>query len=999
MARRVFLGLTIALLCGFAVFAANTGRLAGQVLDNDGVALPGVTVQISSANLIGGPQSAVSGVEGEFAFNLLPPGDYTVEAVLPGFRPQSGEVRVQADGTASVTFRMVPESFTSEIEVLAEVPVVDTSQVNARQVWDEDYLKNALVGTANRGYQSVLSQAAGVTGGSNPNVFGSTEGENAYLIDGMNTTDSVTGTWATMFNMDAVEEMNFQTGGFEAEFGQATGGIVNLVTKSGGNEFSGSLDVRFRDQSMTENGDHFNRDEETSEREQYSGALGGPILRDKLWFFTSLQYIHSLSDQPTWYFPYDWTGWQFLGKATWQLSDANRLVGKYSTDPAEIPGVNAGITFTDSAKGTQEQGGDIWQFELNSVLSASWLLNAQLGTSNGFIKVYSTDEPDTISGHYNEQTLLWYNAYPNTVNDKRPRDEVRVNASWFVDDLLGSHEFKGGLEYTEMAFDSGTYNNGGAIFYDNNGNAGATWEPVDLNGDGYFNNYIEVKIPEESAKQSVRTSAEMFTFFVQDSWRIHPNLTLKPGIRLDNTLMYNALDAEIADMDRWQPRVGAAWDVTGSGKHVVRLSTGRFMDPTTLNIASFASGVPIENYIEYGTLEYYCNSSRGNFCTVEDLPASLQALAFDWTGWDGRTTTVINNRGETLSSPARTLTESGLGELMAPYSDQFIMAYETQIAPQIAFEVTYVNKESGDLIEDTCIGNTWAYGDGELPSLDDPSTWTLASECGDWLIVNMPTYERTYDAGIVKFEARKSWGQVVASYTYSESKGNNESGPRHYAYGDGDYFPVNFYNNYGYLSDQRDHRVKLNGYFVLPYRFTIGYDAFWSSPGYQTITSTCSAFTAAPGRRSTADQMTELGIDPATMAYCTTPDGFNFGANYTLNHTPRGELETKSVWQLDLQVTKGFQIGGMELEGILTVYNLFGQEWDASFNSTAFRQDTETDPETGVASGLVYQDDDPSAPYYDEYYGADSSPVLLPIGAPTSYYDPRRYELGVRIEF
>jgi hypothetical protein len=423
------------------------------------------------------------------------------------------------------------------------------------------------------------------------------------------------------------------------------------------------------------------------------------------------------------------------------------------------------------------------------------------------------------------------------------------------------------------------------------------------------------------------------------------------------------------------------------------------MDPTTLNIASFASGVPIENYIEYGTLEYYCNASRGNWCTVEDLPASLQALAFDWTGGDGRTTTVINNRGETLSSPALTLTESGLGELMAPYSDQLILAYEMQLAPQVAMEVTYVDKESGDLIEDTCIGNTWAYGQGELPDLDDPSTWTLSSECGDWLIVNMPTYERTYQAGILKVEARKSWGQAVVSYTYSESEGNNESGPRHYAYGDGDYFPVNFYNNYGYLSDQRDHRVKLNGYFVLPYRFTIGYDAFWSSPGHQTITSTCSAFTAAPGRRSTADQMAALGIDPATMAYCTTPDGFNFGANYTLNHTPRGALETKSVWQFDLQVTKGFKLGAMEVEGILTVYNLFGQEWDNAFNSTAFRQASEPDPDTGFPIALVYQDDDPSLPYYDEYYGADSSPVLVGIGQPTSYWDPRRYEIGVRFEF
>jgi hypothetical protein len=95
----------------------------------------------------------------------------------------------------------------------------------------------------------------------------------------------------------------------------------------------------------------------------------------------------------------------------------------------------------------------------------------------------------------------------------------------------------------------------------------------------------------------------------------------------------------------------------------------------------------------------------------------------------------------------------------------------------------------------------------------------------------------------------------------------------------------------------------------------------------------------------------------------------------------------------------GDPLVNVELEAILTVYNIFGQEWDSSFNSTAFRQDTEPDAETGRPVGLVYQDDDPSAPYYHEYYGADNSPVLVPIGAATSYWDPRRYEIGFRIEF
>ena len=1007
MLRRVSIILGIAALITTGAFAANTGRISGHC-KSDGAALPGVTVQIESDILIGGPQVAISGADGEYSFNLLSVGTYTVSATLPGFNPSAGQVRVSADATATVDFVMVPETFGDEIEVTATVPVVDTSQVNTRQIWDEEYLTKGLVGTANRGYQNVLSQAAGVTGGSNPNVFGSTVGENAYLIDGMNTTDTVVGTWSTMFNMDAVQEMNFQTGGYEAEFGQATGGIVNLVTKSGGNDFSGSLDMRYRGENMTENGDHFDRDEQQYSNQQYSLALGGPFLRDKLWFFTSFQYIDSSSQAAYVYFPYEWTGAQFLGKVTWQASNSTRLVGKFSTDPAEIPGVNSSIYNLESARATQEQGGQIWQFELNSVLSESWLLNAQLGTASNYLKAYSTDVPDTVSGHYNQDTLLSSNAYYRVDDDQRPRDEARVNATFFADNLAGSHEFKGGLEFTRVGQDSVFYYAGGGRLYDNNGNQGPAWpDPIDLNGDGYFNDYIEVKIPEATVKLPIETSGDIYTFFVQDSWRVHPNVTLKPGIRLDRSILHNALDAEIANMDRWQPRLGAAWDIFGTAKHVVRGSIGRFMDPTTLMIPGFASGVPLDSYIEFTTLENYCNASFGRICTVEDLPGSLQDLAFEWTNWDGQEYTLIGDRTETLSTGAATLDTAGLGELQAPYVDELILAYEWQVAPQMSLEFTYVNKEGGDLIEDTCIGNTWAYGDGPPPSLDDPTTWTLSADCNantsptgnTWLIVNMPVYERTYEAAIVKFEARKSWGNLIVSYTHAESQGNNESGPRHYAYGAGDYYPINFYNHYGYLTDNRDHRIKVNGFFTLPHRWTIGFDTFWSSPGYDTITSSCQAFQDAPGKRSTTDQMNSLGIDPATLAYCQTPDGFAFGSNYDIFHTPRGEYQTKSVWMFDLQVMKGFKVGPTEVEGILTIYNLFGNEFDRTFNTTAFRQDTEQDPTTGLPIDLVYQNDDPNMPYYDEYYGADSSPVLVPIGAPNSYWNPRRYEIGVRIEF
>ncbi len=988
--RFLFVSLAMLGVSGLSL-AVNTGTLDGVVLDNSGVPLPGVTVAITSDALIGGPRHAVSGPTGEFSFQLLLVGIYRAEASLAGYRTASAEVRIRSNHVGSVTFRMVPEHFSDEIVVLADVPVVDTSQVNSSVVWDNDYLQKATVGTVNRNYQTILAQAPGVSSGNNPTVFGGTYGENSYLIDGMNTTDPSFGTWGTMFNIDAVQEMNFQTGGFEAEFGQATGGIVNLVTKSGGNEFSGSVDVRYRNQSFNENGDHYDRENQAESKSQYSASLGGPFVRDRLWFFSSVQYIDQSSQDVGTYFPLQFMGWQFLAKATWQAGTNNRLVAKYSTNPAELPGINSDPFVLESAKEIQEQGGDFWQIELNSVLSPSWLLVAQAATNSIFTRGGPTDNPDTLSGHSNADTGLEYHNVGWSWDGPRARDEYRINASWFVDRLAGSHEFKGGLEYNKVSEFWKQYRNGGAEVVDYNPGAGE-WDPVDLNGDGYFNYYLRISEPEDQAMEPIRSYGSMTTAFLQDTWRPIPTLTIKPGLRYDDVLGENTVGEVVADMGRWQPRLGIAWDVTGSARHVLRASVGRFMDPTSLMIPWWASGRDGIATHYYYPLEYLCNWSEGEWCDIDSVPEDFGEPR-PWTNWAGQEYVLIDSGSISWPASATTVDQAGVGTLRAPYADEVIVAYETQIGKDNSLELSYVYKKSEDLMEDTCNGNAWAWGAAPYPDLGDPETWTREADCGGWMLVNMPGYNREYEAMILKFESRKSWGHLMASYTYSDAQGTNYSGPQGYSYFSGDYFPLNFYNQSGQMPDHRWHRVKLNGYVLLPKRFTIGFDGFWSSAGHKSLVSSCYAFQDAFGYRSTMDQMARLGIDPATVDYCFTPDGANLGG-YTIFHWPRGSLQTNSVWQLDLQLSKAWQIGRTDLEVIATVYNLFGQELVDDVNNDAFLQDSDQ-----AGNGLRYQDTDPSAPYYDEYYGADSSPVLIPIGEPLSYWDTRRYEIGVRIEF
>jgi hypothetical protein len=978
------------------VQAANTGSLTGIVRDAEGEALPGVTVQISAEVLIGGPQVAVSGPDGGFAFRLLPVGSYTVVVSMPGFREFSAEVPVRSGQVASVSFRMVPDRFSGEIEVSAEVPVVNTSQVNTGEVWDAEYMKHASVGMANRHYQHFLSQAAGVAANvdpdnGNPSVFGSVYSENSYLLDNMNTTDPRFGTWTTIVNMDAIQELSLRTGGSEAEFGLATGGIVNLITKSGGNDFSGSLDARYQADSFTESGEHYDPAELENSLQWYSATLGGPLLRDRLWFFSSLQYIEDSTQQVDTHFPSVFTGWHALGKLTWQAAASHRLVLRYSADPADIPGRNSNPFVLESASYTHEQGGDFWQLELSSVLSDAWLLVAQAATSSAFVNNVPSNYPDTVSGHENEDTGLSYHNYGLSYFGPRPRDELRANATWFVDGLAGSHELKGGTGLQRTRYDYSLYYNGGGFVTDHVPRAVGDWQPVDLNRDGYFNHSVRIQEQEESVRERSRNAGRVATFFLQDAWRPHPDLTIKPGIRLDNVTHENDRGEQVADMSRWQPRLGLAWDLRGDGRHVLRASAGRFMEATSVYLAT--GDETFGSRGDFDTLEYLCNRTAGTLCDVESLPPSYGDPIY-WTNWDGQQYVLVG--GPSIYRPGTrvTLDQTGLGRLRAPYSDQLILAYELQPAAQVSLGLSYVNKKTENLINDTCSNNEWVWGAAPPPDIDDPSTWTTNAGCtaSPMVLANIPGLERSYEAWILRLESRRRWGHLLASYTYSDSRANSAAGPHDYAYFEADYFPMHFHNRMG--RHDRPQQLKLNGYFLLPARFTIGVDGFWAAPAYDSVLSTCPRYLDAPDHRSTTDQLARIGADPAWADYCWTPDGHTFSDDHGIFLRPRGSHTSSSLWQMDVQLSKAFRVGRTDLSAILTVYNLFGTELATSFNQSALVQQTDDD-----GNPLFYQDDDPSAPYYDPYYGADDSPVLIPIGAPISYQHPRSYEIGLRFEF
>jgi outer membrane receptor protein involved in Fe transport len=833
-----FLLVAVVVLGMAAAAAADTGgRLSGTVSDTDGASLPGVTVTVSSPSLIG-TRTEVTDSSGQYLFPDLPPGDYSLRAELEGFvTVEQAGVVVRLDRTAVVDVALGQGSVSEEITVTEELPIIDPQQTPQGQVFQQEFLEKASVGSGGRDYLDVIGQAAGVAGTGNVRVFGSTAAENAFLIDGVTTTDPVTSTFGTNFNYDAIREISFITGGYKAEYGGATGGVVNLITKSGGNDFSGSFDVRYRDTDFTENGDHFEKRENRTKFVQPGATLGGPILRDRIWFFASYEDIDSEATPTGAPTTFDFEGQNYLAKVTWRLADSADLVAKVSGDPAEIDNSDASRFIAPEAGTKQEQGGTLSSAALAWTVGPNSLLDVTVGIMRQELNAFPQ------SGDFNTPSILdlgtneLLNNGDNVQLSDRDRDELR--ATW--EQFFGSdHSFKGGVEYNDLAFKTQNYTTGGLQYNDVFG------VPFIL-----FDSGIQGPLTFDGTRQ---------TAFLQDTWQIGDRLSVDLGVRYDEVAYDNEEGAELTSLDQVQPRLGFAWDATGDARTVVRGYYGRFMHPSALSLPSFlrTATVPTELWVScangYGAPTALCRAVLG-----EPHPDPLDR---DPSGYF--LDSIFSSQPSVIG-----------GDLDPMYADSWSIGVERQIGRRTSVEISYVEKETKDIFEDTCDGNFPAVGASE--------------SCDFYVFANLPGLSRKYEGILVRAESRMfDWLHLVGSYTNSRSRGSIDDTQN--AGSDFDFFPIHFVNRFGYMPDDRRHRFKVNGFVDLPMDFGIGIDAFWSS---------------------------EFAYDVVVNA---DPYGLEF-------IEARGSRRANENYGLNVDLRKAFQVGDdLRFELIATVNNVFDDE-------------------------------------------------------------------------
>ncbi|HZN04154.1 MAG TPA: TonB-dependent receptor [Candidatus Polarisedimenticolia bacterium] len=377
--------------------AADRGALQGRVIDPAGNPLPGATVSLIPPWLGTAESGAVTDARGEFRISGLPAGrGYQLRCAMPGFATTVlSDIDIPPGAETRLTVALAPaDALVEEVRVRAAPPIVSLTETTTQSRFSSEFIDALPI--LGRNYQDVLTLAPGVSdldGDGNPNIHGARDTDVITLVDGVSTTDPFTGKVGAQLNIESIQEIEVKTSGATAEFGRAQGGFANIITKSGGNQFEGSFKFFWRGSALDGDGAGIDdpslhasvgekglRDLEFNDFLPFL-SLSGPIVRDRAWYFVTLEYIQREDpvNAVNTAFVTGLKEYRGFAKATWQVAPATRLALSLNYDPQDY--LNQGLnSLTREETGfTLGAGGTNISIRSVSTLSPSVVLEGTIG--------------------------------------------------------------------------------------------------------------------------------------------------------------------------------------------------------------------------------------------------------------------------------------------------------------------------------------------------------------------------------------------------------------------------------------------------------------------------------------------------------------------------------------------------------------------------------------------------------------------------------------------
>lgn len=545
----------LVLITATAAFAQKeTGAIEGTVVDSDARPIPGVTVTASSPSLIGGTRTAYTNESGFYRLPVLPPGAYEVKAELNGFQTITRKgIVLSIITTLTVDFTLQLLQTTEVIEVTGDRPPLIDATTTAIAVTVPPEIVSAL--PRSQDIQNMIAMTPGVT--DDLVAFGAPSSENSFWVDGVNMSNPRDGGKLLLkYDQNWIDQVQVSGIGAPAEYGGFTGVVANFVTRSGGNQFHGLFETFFQNQDMV--GSNWPDPPEKIPFKTYdiSTNLGGPILKDKLWFFVGYQYpqkqIHppDNADLETLRSP------KMLSKLTYKWNDNNTLQGFVQVNHNS----DEDFIFAHPEVSTKSRERQVsWNATWISILRPSTTLEARLG---GFRNHYQDieDHPDVPSHHSPEG--FYYNNNPYTSDNTVHRIQSTATLSHHADHfLLGGHDFRFGVEVERShSVDDRRYN-GGMFYYD--------YDPY-----SYYGGYASRVIWDGERVPMTITS---MSAYAQDEWRITDRFTASMGARWD----HNRLGTDVGQFhsnDPIAPRLGLVWNLDKQNETVIKAHYGLYYE-------------------------------------------------------------------------------------------------------------------------------------------------------------------------------------------------------------------------------------------------------------------------------------------------------------------------------------------------------------------------------------------------------------------------------------
>ncbi len=724
---------TALLVLGTGVASAQSlsGTIAGHVTDQQGAGLPGVTITLAGRT---GLMTQTTDGQGDFRFLGLNPGVYEVRTSLQGFRPKTqSNLEVTIGKAIDLKLMLEVGGVTEAVTVVADVSRVDTTTTATDTTISQSLLFSMPISRTNAAV-NMLNYAPGINSGS---AFGgASNSANSLLLDGVDTRDPEGGSAWTFFNYNIIDQVQIGSLGQSAEFGGFTGAVINTITKSGGNSFSGLFEQRYTGKKFRSNNvssavtavNPSIKATGVDSLKDYTVQLGGPLRKNKAFFFGSVQRYAIKQDPDGPRTLRAEVSPRFNGKLTFQPTSSDNFVATFQYDQYNQigrTGIGGVDGTTDARTVVQDSPEWIWNGQYRRVMGHKALLEAKF---TGYWGYFDLDPKTPTPAHQDGLTGAYSGGAGYSAKYDRTRNQLNASLAKYAE-AKGTHAFKFGVEIERSTIRNRYGYTDGLFFYD-------------YGGAPYLAYAYSYDVKGRSDRQS---------FYAQDQWQVG-RLNVNAGARMDRiTGTGTTENKQYYKTNSLGPRVGVAYDITGNGQSVLRAYYGQLYDGAVFS--SWSRALP-------GTSDFviYSVAANNKLKEIDRIPgASKFKVAND---------------------------------LKHPRTDEFSLAYERQLTRGLKLTGTYIRRDAKNFINSTLVNGLWTPANYTNPLTNQAMTiykWGNRTSNQSFLIDNVDTFAyngapaanayRTYNGGmLVLTRSYANRWQAQASYVYSKTKGTVTNG-------------------------------------------------------------------------------------------------------------------------------------------------------------------------------------------------------------------------------